>query len=338
MYYSNSDVRIEELAKPGIGENEMLVKILASGICGSDVMEWYRLKKAPLVLGHEIAGVVVDVGKGVERFQPGDRVIATHHVPCNSCHYCLRGFHTLCDTLRTTKFDPGGFAEYVRLPAINVDRGTFNLPDEVSFEVGTFVEPLGCVVRGLRVARLEPGQTVLVLGSGLSGLLNIASAGAMGARRIVATDISDYRLNAAMHFGASVAIDARQDDVVERALQANENRGFDLAIICAAAPIAFEQALRSLDRGGAALMYAINTPGTILSFDSFAFWHAGQSLLTTYGASPQDLELAINLLAARRVCVEEMITHRLPLDEILHGFEMVADAQESIKVIIEPWG
>jgi len=153
-WYNNQDVRVEEMPTPEIGLGELLVRIIASGICGSDVMEWYRLDRAPLVLGHEIAGEVVGVGEGVEPYKVGDRVAVAHHVPCNTCHYCLSGNSTVCDTLRRTNFDPGGFAEYVRLPAINVDRGVFLLPDEVSYEEATFVEPLACVLRACSRGRV----------------------------------------------------------------------------------------------------------------------------------------------------------------------------------------
>jgi len=167
MYYNNNDVRLEEMPVPRIGPGEILVKVIASGICGSDVLEWYRIKKAPIVLGHEIAGEIVEVGEGVGKVKEGDRVFVSHHVPCNTCRYCRSGNHTVCETLHTTNFDPGGFAEYIRAPRINVDQGTFILPDEITFEDGSFVEPLACVVRGQRVAGFRPGMSVLVLGSGM---------------------------------------------------------------------------------------------------------------------------------------------------------------------------
>ena len=149
MYYSNNDVRLEQVPVPQVGPDELLMKVHASGICGSDVMEWYRRDKVPLVLGHEVAGEVVEVGKSVEKWKHGDRVAATHHVPCNTCHYCLRGHHTMCETLLTgTHFYPGGFAEYVRIPAINVERGVFRIPEGVSYERASFMEPLACVLRG----------------------------------------------------------------------------------------------------------------------------------------------------------------------------------------------
>src|SRR5512136_570067 len=210
-YYNNRDVRLEEIPTPKIGPGEVLVKVVASGICGSDVMEWYRVKKAPRVLGHEITGEIVEVGSAVARYKVGDRVFVSHHVPCNTCRYCLNGYYTLCDTLRSTNFDPGGFAEYLRVPGINVDRGVFLLPEEVSFEDGVFIEPLACVLRGQRLAGFHPGQSVLILGSGISGLLHLLLARTLGAGRIMATDVSEYRLQKAREFGADAVLHAAED-------------------------------------------------------------------------------------------------------------------------------
>ena len=195
--------------RPVIGPGEILVRIAASGVCGSDVLEWYRIKKAPLVLGHEVAGTVAEVGAGVTAWRVGDRVAVTHHVPCNTCPACLGGHHTACTTLHTTNFDPGGFAEYVRVPALQTDRGVLRLPDEVSFDEGTFAEPLGCVVRAQRLARVGPGDSVLVMGSGISGLLHVALARALGAGTIMATDINPWRLEAARRFGAVGGVSRR---------------------------------------------------------------------------------------------------------------------------------
>ncbi|MFC2170045.1 alcohol dehydrogenase catalytic domain-containing protein, partial [Acidobacteriota bacterium] len=197
MYHNNNHIQIKNVPLPSIGPGEILMKVEASGICGSDVMEWYRLKKAPLVLGHEVAGQVVKTGENVETFQVGDRVVASHHVPCNTCYCCLSGHHTACETLRRTNFDPGGFSEYIRLPAIHVDRGVFRIPDNLSYEEATFHEPLGCVIRALRIARLKPGQNLLVMGSGIIGTLLINLARALGAGRILAVDLVPFRLEAA---------------------------------------------------------------------------------------------------------------------------------------------
>jgi L-iditol 2-dehydrogenase len=326
---------LEELPRPKIGPGEMLVKVLASGICGSDVMEWYRIKKAPLVLGHEIAGEIVETGEGVERCKAGDRVFVSHHIPCNTCRFCLNGHHTVCDTLHTTNYDPGGFSEYIRVPRLNVDRGIFILPDEVSFEEGSFVEPLGCVLRGQRMARLKPGQTVLILGSGISGLLHLLLARALGAGPVITTDVNEYRLNAAKEFGANEVIHAR-GDVPASLREVNDGRLADLVIICTGALSAFTQALQCVDRGGTVLFFAPTDPGVELPVPVNDFWRNGITLLPSYGAGPLDCLQAIELIRARRVPVRKMITHRLSLEETALGFRLVAEANECIKVIIEP--
>jgi L-iditol 2-dehydrogenase len=335
MYYNNRDVRLEEIPTPQIGPDELLVKVLASGICGSDVMEWYRIKKAPRVLGHEITGEIVEVGKEGKNYKVGDRVFVSHHVPCNTCQYCLKGFHTLCDTLRTTNFDPGGFAEYLRVPRINVDRGVFVLPDEISFEDGVFIEPLACVLRGQRLARLRPGQSIFVVGSGISGVLHIALARASGAGAIIASDISEYRLKAARQFGADEAILAKEVNPV-KIREINQGRLADLVIVCAGTISAYIQALQSVDRGGTVLCFAPLEPGLNFVFPFFDFWNDGITFLSTYGGSPFDITTAIELIRARRLPLREMITHRLALKETGLGFQLVAEAKDSIKVIIEP--
>jgi L-iditol 2-dehydrogenase len=335
MYYNNKDVRIEEVCTPSIGSGELLVKVLASGICGSDVMEWYRINKSPRVLGHEMAGEVIKIGSGVNRCKIGDRVFVSHHVPCNTCRYCLNGYHTLCDTLRSTNFDPGGFAEYLRVPSINVDRGVFTLPDEISFEDAVFIEPLACVLRGQRLARFKPGQSVFVIGSGISGVLHIALARASGAGWIIASDINEYRLKAARQFGADEVIYAKEVNP-SKIREINHGRLTDLVIVCAGTISAYIQALQSVDRGGTVLCFAPLEPGLSFVFPFFDFWNDGITLLSTYGGSPFDITTAIELIKAQRLPLLEMITHRLPLAETGLGFHLVSEAKDSIKVIVEP--
>ena len=336
MYYNNKDVRLEKMPTPEIGPGELLVKVEASGICGSDVMEWYRVHKAPLVLGHEIAGVVVEVGEGVCGYKVGDRISASHHVPCNTCHYCLGGNPTACDTLRTTNFDPGGFVEYLRLPAINVDRGVYLLPDEVSFEEATFIEPLACVLRAQRRAHVVPGKTVLILGSGIGGLLHIHLASITGAARVVATDIDDYRLSAATRFGADSVINANEE-VPEKLREVNDGRLADSIIVCTGAVSAINQALQSVERGGTILFFAPTDKDVTVPLSiNELFWRNDITLTTSYAGDRADHLTALKLIQARRVSVRDMITHRLGLSETGLGFELVAMAQDSIKVIIEP--
>lgn len=336
MYYSNRDIRTEEKPCPKIEPGELLIKIRASGVCGSDVMEWYRRGKVPLVLGHEIAGEVVEVGAGVKNFKTGERVMAAHHVPCNECHFCRFGNHTVCETLRKTSFDPGGFSEFVRLTPIHVEHGTFKLPADMSDEEATFIEPLGCVLRGQRRAGFKPGQTVLVIGSGITGLLHIQLARAMGAQRIFATDVTDYRLNAAKRFGAAHVFQA-QEFSPDRLRAVNDGRLADLVIICAGALSALKQGLGCAERGGAVLVFAPTEEGAILplSVNEF-FWRNDVTITSSYAASPSDQLEAMKLIGGRKVDVAGMVTHRFGLEETGKGFSLVANGGASIKVIITP--
>jgi L-iditol 2-dehydrogenase len=323
VYHKNDDVRLEERPVPKIGAGEVLMRIEASGICGSDVMEWYRIKKAPLILGHEVAGVVEEVGEGVSRFKKGDRIVAAHHVPCNTCKYCLRGEYSVCDTLRSTNFDPGGFSQFVRLPKINVDRGVFLLPDELSFDEGTFAEPLACVLRGQRLAGFTPGESVMVLGSGLSGLLHIQVAKALGAGKIVAADISQFRIEAARRFGADDAFISDKD--IPEKLKNIYGGLADFVIVCTAAPQAINAA------------FAPSMPGETFPFPLYELWREGINIYFSYAGPPGDTLQALELLRTKRVDVKGMVTHHLPLAETGKGFQMVAKAGDSIKVIISPW-
>lgn len=345
MYYANSDVRIEELERPTAGPGEAVLRIQAGGLCGSDVMEWYRKDKVPLVLGHEIAGEVVEIGpcldetafsQGCGRIAVGDRVVASHHVPCGSCHYCRSGHETVCPTLHTTTFYPGGFSEYVRLPPINVDRGVYHIPDSVSYEEATFAEPLACVLRGQRQANLVAGHCVLVIGSGISGILHIALARALGAGWIAATDVLDYRLEAARNFGADAAFHAKED-LPQRLRKLTGGRLADRVICTAGAVPALKQALACVEVGGSVLFFAPTDPGVTIPLSiNEVFWKRDVTLTTTYAGSPADHVQALELIRAGTLHVDRMITHRFGLDQAQEAFLTVAEARNSIKVIIEP--
>ena len=335
MYYNNRDVRLEELPVPKIGAGELLIRTRSSGICGSDLMEWYRIKKAPLVLGHEMTGEVVEVGGGVEGFEIGDRVFSSHHVPCGECRYCLAGHQSVCDLLRTTHFDPGGFAEYIRVPEINVRLGTLRIPDTMSFDEGSFIEPLACVVRAQRFAGVGVGQTVLVIGSGISGLLHIQLARSRGAARIIATDISDYRLKAALRFGADAAIDGAED-VPGRLRDLNDGRLADRVIVCTGAMPAIQQAVRCVDRGGTLLFFAPTAAGVDVPIPLFDYWRDEINVVTSYAGSGADLKESLQLIRDHKVHVADMVTHRLSLAEAGLGFQLTASGQDSIKVILDP--
>jgi L-iditol 2-dehydrogenase len=339
VYYSNDDIRIEEHPVPSVSGGEILVRMKASGICGTDVMQWYRIKKAPRILGHEMSGEIAEVGKAVESFKQGDRVFVSHHVPCNSCHYCLNGNHTACETLHTGNYYPGGFSEFIRVPEQNVKFGTFVLPDEISFDDATMIEPLGCVIAGQRQTGMtgtamsgKGSQTVLVIGSGISGLLHIQLA-KMSAFRVIATDINNYRLDKALHFGADHVFNANE-------YSANKlrdiNKGYlaDIVIVCAGANQAVEHATSSIERKGKLLFFAVPEQG--ITFPALRFWRDEISLTFSYGAAPKDLERALELMMTGKVNVRDMITHSIPFSSIQKGFKLVSDAKESLKVVIVP--
>jgi len=339
MYYSNNDVRVEEKPKPEIGPGEILVKVMASGICGTDVVEWYRRDRLPLVLGHEIAGEIVEIGKSVRGYKAGDRISASHHVPCGECHYCINGHHSVCETLRKTSFDPGGFSEFLRIPAVNLEKGgVYKLPNALSFEEATFIEPLACAIRGQRLSwqRAGKGQSVVVIGSGISGILHIQLARIKGFAKIIATDINDYRLKEAQRFGVDHIINAKED-VPQKVKELNNGRLADFVILCAGARPAIDHAIKSLDRGGVVLVFASADEGFNLGLPmNDFFWRSERSMISSYAANPDEHREALELIRSKKVNVRDMITHRFPLVEIQKGFKLVSEAKESIKVIVEP--
>ncbi|MFB3889322.1 MAG: zinc-binding dehydrogenase [Candidatus Bathyarchaeia archaeon] len=335
MYYNNKDVRIQEMPVPEIGDDEFLLKVMASGICGSDVTEWYRVPKAPRVLGHEATGIVWRTGKNVASVKVRDRVFVSHHVPCNTCRYCLRGHHTACETLHTTNYYPGGFAQYVRVPRINAEQGVYRLPNGMSFEEGTFIEPLACAVRGQRIANVQADDSVLIIGGGLAGILHAQLAKANGVQNVIVADVNPYRLKMAEEFGADHTIDAKAN-LPRKLKEANDGRLADQVITCTGATQAALTALECVDKAGTILFFAVPDPSVRIPLPITEFWRNDITLKTSYGAAPRDLAESLSILAARRVNALGMITHRLGIEQAAEGFRLVATAGESLKVILEP--
>ncbi len=321
VYYRNNDVRIEERPVPKIGAGEILVRIKASGICGTDVMEWYRIKKAPRILGHEITGDIVESNSS--KYKVGQRVFVSHHVPCYQCKHCKNGNHTACETLHTGNYDPGGYAEFVRVPKINVDHGVYVLPKNVSYEEGTMIEPLACALRGQKVIGVKKGQTVLILGCGISGLLNVRVAKLNGAK-VIATDMDESRLRKAKEYGS---------DEVYKPTELPQLK-VDKVILCTGALPAVTQAFQSLDRKGTLLLFAI--PEIDIQLPTADLWRNEMTVTSSYGAAPDDLKNAIELIAKGRIPVKNMITHKLPLDRIQEGFRLVTDGKQTLKVVLIP--
>lgn len=335
FYYNNQNIRVKEIPIPKIGDEELLFKVAACGICGSDIMEWYRIPKAPIVLGHEAVGVIHKVGKEVKNYKVGDRIFVSHHVPCNECEYCESGYHTACATLHKTNYYPGGFSQYIRVPEINIKNGIHKLPKQISFDEGTFIEPLACVVRGQRIANLQKKHTLFIIGCGVSGILHISLAKNKGVKKIIAADINPYRLKLAKKFGANFTIDAKKD-IPNKLKQINNGKLADQIFVCTGATKASETALKCIDRGGTILFFAVPKPSIKLLVPINHFWRNEITIKTSYGAAPKDLNEALSILSTKKLGVKEMITHRYGLKQILEGFRVMVEANRSLKVLIEP--
>ena len=335
FYYNNQDIRIKEIPIPKIKSDELLLKVMACGICGSDVMEWYRISKAPIVLGHEAVGFIHKIGKEVEDYSVGDRVFVSHHVPCNECEYCESGYHTACATLHKTNYYPGGFAQYIRVPKINIKNGMHKLPAQMSFEEGTFIEPLACVIRGQRIAEVQKEDSLLIIGCGVSGILHTSLAKIRGVKKIIAADINPYRLKLAKKFGADFTIDAREN-IPKKLKEINDGKLVSQVIVCTGATKAALTSLECVDKGGTILFFAVPDPSIKLPLPINQFWRNEITIKTSYGAAPQDLCEALIVLSKKKLKVKDMITHRFGLSQTAKGFKVMAAAGESLKVIIEP--
>ena len=330
LYFSNRDVRVEERPVPRIGTAEVLAKVYACGICGSDTMEWYRIpatrEKGGINTGHEIAAEIVATGEAVSQYRAGDRVVVTHHFPCLQCAPCQDGNETACEAMHEKYIKPGGFSQYIRILEQCVSRGLYPLPPPMTYEQGCFVEPLGCVVRSLRKTHPIEGRTVLVLGSGLAGLLHIKLAKALGAKKIYAVDTNERRLQVAARCGADELLSA-----------AGKLPRADRVFVCTGSVKAAESALGCVNRGGHILYFAADGPDRKIPLNLTEFWTMQPTISFSYGAAPRDLRESLELIRSGRVVVDDLITHRFSLGQIQDAFDLVANPKDSsLKVILEP--
>ncbi len=330
-WYNNKDIRIEEVPTPTPGPKEMLVKVISCGICGSDIIEWYRLPRAPLVQGHEIGAQVVAVGDSVNKYKLGDRVFIAPKVPCMKCFYCENGHYPQCSEVKERL--PGGFAQYILVPEILVERGTYLLPQNISYDQSTFIEPLACVVRAQRHVSVKKGQTVIVIGCGMSGLLHIKLAKAKGCK-VIAADINKEKLEFAKRMGADFFINAA--DSVSEQLMAKTGKKADAVFLCASADSAVQQAWECADKGGVIVLFAVPAPDKKVVVPVNDFWMKGITIIASYYCGPPDITEAIKLIESCNIAVDDLITHRLALTDIAYGFQLVFDGWKSIKVIIKP--
>lgn len=343
VLFSYTDIRINDMPVPDIGPGEALVKMRACGICSGDVMPWYIEKKAPLVLGHEPAGEIAAVGEGVTEFAPGDRVFMHHHAPCMACPRCKKGDYVQCDTWKRTKIVPGGLAEYVRVPAENLMHDTLKLPDNVSFEGGTLVEPLACVVKGIRRMGTVKGETALVIGLGVMGMLFISLLKHAG-MRVIAADMVEYRCEKARGFGADEVIDVShphpastaggEERLRQRVTELTGGEGAYRVVIGPSSIHAMEQGISCAAPGGTVLFFTPAPPGQMLTFDQNAIYFKDVNFVQSYSCGPDDTREALSLIKRGIIPVDKIITHRFPLEQAADAFRLTSKAGESLKAIV----
>jgi len=332
VYYSSEDIRIEEWDVPKIGPIELLVEMKACGICGSDLMEWYLKERSPLVLGHEPSGVVVEAGEG-SNFSAGDRVFVHHHVPCMSCHYCIHQDFTMCKLFRRTHLDPGGFSEFFRVPAPNAQFDTLKLPNEMSFEEATLIEPLGCCIRALNKCDLELGDVVAVIGAGPAGIMLGLLSKLKGASKVIISDLVDYRVRKAAEL-VGPAVNPMKEDFVEKVKEESNGRGADVVFLTVPSPKAFRTAINACRKGGKISLFAPTSPNEFVEISPYELFFKEISIIPSYSTSHVETREALSLLSSKRIDASKIITHRFSLYEVGKAFELAAKKKECLKVLI----
>jgi len=334
VYYRLDNIKVEDMPKPKISQDEILVKMKACGICGSDLMEWYLKSRAPLVLGHEPSGIVAETGNKVEDFKVGDRVFAHHHVPCLKCHYCIRRNYTMCEQFGKTHIIPGGFAEYFKVPAPNLQIDTLRIPDNLSFEEATLIEPVACCIRAMRKCNVQPSDTIAIIGAGPSGIINTILLKNSNASKIIVSDIIDYRLKVVERLGADLAINSRNENFVEKLRNATCGRGADLVIVTAPNVEAFSEAIQACRRGGTLCLFAPTPPEVQVRISPHRLFFSEIAVVPSYSASHVETRMALEMISSGKIKAKELITHRFPLAQVQEAFKTASQSRECLKVVI----
>ena len=342
VYRGQDDVRVERVPVPDVGRGEVLVRVHTCGICGTDLKKISTgSHSAPRIFGHETVGAVAAVGAGVNRFQPGDRVMTFHHIPCRECFYCRHKVFAQCPVYKrvgcTAGFEPsgGGFAEYVRVMEWIVRGGLVRIPDDVSFEQASFIEPVNTCMKGIETLRLERGEAVLVMGQGPIGIILARLAQRAGAR-VVTSDLYERRLTIAATFGLGEAIDASRENTVTRVRELTEGRGADAVVLATAGNNLIRTALEAARPGGRVLLFAQTVRGEA-AIDPAAICVEEKSLLGSYSASVDLQEESVQFVFQQEMDLARLITHRFPLAQAVEALRLAADPQpDSLKVVIQP--
>ena len=334
-FYDVGDIRIEERPIPRIGSDEALVKMAVCGVCTSDTLPWYVRRKAPIVLGHEPAGTLMEVGREVRTFSAGQRVFIHHHAPCLVCRFCLRGRYSMCPRWKASALDPGGLAEYVRVPAINLRNDTLLLPDALSFEDGALVEPAACAVQALkRRGRMQRGDRVLIIGMGVMGQILALVARHFGASQVIVADRVPYRLRKAVELGADLAVDVSREALEARVRDATSGEMPDLVVVGPGTLPAMQSGLACLGVGSTLLLFTPSQPDQTLRVNPYDLYARDNAIVTSYSCGPPDTREALDLLRSGALSARTLVTHRFPLDRAADAFATVAEVRASIKTLV----
>jgi len=332
--YEFNDIRIEEIPIPEVGPREALVQTKACGICSGDVLPWYINKKAPLVLGHEPVGVIVELGPEADGFQVGDRVFVHHHAPCLACRYCRRGSYSMCETWRRSQLVPGGIAEFFLVPEINLQRDTLKLPPAVSFEDGVLIEPTACVVKSLRRAGLQTGDVVLVIGLGVMGLLHVLLAREDGAGTVIGADKVVSRCERALRLGADYVVNVSRENLVEWVSMITEGIMADVVIVGPGSIEAMQAGLACAGKGSTVLLFTPTPPDVTLPVEPNKLYMNEISLVASYSCGPNDTREALPLVQRGVVTAEKIVTDRFSIDEAGLAYRAMAELRDTVKAII----
>ena len=324
-----------EIDVPSPAPSEIVVKMAACGLCGTDLEKMRGEYTASMpVVGHEAVGTVADMGREVKEFKVGDRVFPHHHVPDYTCYLCRAGNETMCDHYRSSNLEPGGFSEYFRVPRWNLEKeGVLKLPNGMSFEAGSLIEPLGCCVRSIRKCGIGRGDTVLIAGAGPVGVMHALLLREAGARVFI-SDVSEDRLRLAGGLKAGEVVDARSD-VAEKVKSGTAGRGADVAIIASGSKAAILQGLRSVRKGGKVCLFGVPAKGSVLDYDISELYNAEREIVTSYGAVEEDTKAALKVLTTQGAEFGSLITHRFPLERFNEAVE-AATGGSAMKVILTP--
>lgn len=337
--YSFSDIRIEDIPIPKIGNKDALIKTKACGICSGDVMPWYIEKKAPLVLGHEPVGEIIEIGKECNflpnfKLKVNDRVFVHHHAPCLNCKYCQRGDYVQCGTWKKSRIIPGGISEYIVVPENILLNDTLKLPDHITYEDGVLIEPTACVVKSLRRSIIKKGDTVLVIGLGVMGQIHIMLAREYGAKIIIGADMVPFRLQKAIEFGSDYVIDVSKEELYERVKDITSGFMADIVIVCPNSVDAIKDGLKVVSHGGTVLIFTPSKPNEMLDININEIYFKDINIVTSYSCGPDDTKIALDFISKGIIKAEKLITHRFSIDDTDRAYRITAEARDSLKCAI----